>query len=60
MEDDTGLCVVPYSCITQGIHEKKRQKIRQRSSLLFGGTELIKFLAAPDIFQHNDLEQKDE
>ena len=57
MEDDIGVCVVPYSCITQGIHEKERQKIRQRSSLLFGGTE---YLAAPDIFQHNDLEQKDE
>ena len=39
MEDDIGVCVVPYSCITQGIHEKERQKIRQRSSLLFGGTE---------------------
>ena len=32
------------------IDEGERQKIMQKSSLLIGGTELIKFLARLDIF----------
>ena len=39
------------------IKEGQRQKKRQRSSLLFAGTELIQFLAAPAILQQDDLKK---
>ena len=47
--------LMPRGCI---IEEVFKQKIRQRSSLLFGGTEFFQFLAALAILHQDDLKNR--